>query len=204
MECCLKGKYSAGVMVRHRPLVIDNKIMMPAYDEKTMSTVLYKISNDERHWTEYSRIDGKYIQGDLIGMNEKECQIYLRSAEENRKVMKAVSSCAGKTWNVVLETKLHCPLSGVAAIVLSSGNILVSNNNTEEHKRNPISLSISNTKGVNFDLGTWDIDDANIELSYPTLLEDSEGMIHLAYTYNRKMIKHIVTTEEEILEKMSK
>ena len=188
-----------GIMVRHRPLLLGNKLLIPAYDEKDMTTVIYSVDGDMSQWRTVSRTEQKYIQADLLKFNEQECQMYLRDTTESRKVMKAVSSSAGSMWNNISETDLHCPLSGIAAIKLSKEQILVANNHTTEHKRNPLSLSLSKTRGLDFDNQIWHIDKTDIELSYPTLLQDTKNMIHLAYTYNRKMIKHISFTEEELI-----
>lgn len=188
-----------GMMVRHRPMVLGNHLIVPAYDEHTMSTILYSISAPFSNWSEYSRIPGRSIQGDLISFNHQECQMYLRATDDLRKVMKTVSHDAGKNWDIVRQTKLHCPLSGIAAISLKSGTILLAHNHTENHKRHPLSLSLSDSKGVGFDLGTWHVDTTEIELSYPTLIQDQAGLIHLAFTFNRKMIKHISFTEAELM-----
>jgi alpha-L-fucosidase len=130
--------------------------------------------------------------------------MYLRSSDDLRKVLKTSSHNSGKQWDMTRSTRLHCPLSGIAAILLSSGKILVANNHTEKHKRNPISLSVSETRGLDFDLGTWHVDISDIELSYPSLFQESSGIIHLSFTYNRKMIKHISFTEDELLKQLSK
>ena len=71
------------------------------------------------------------------------------------------------------------------------------------HKRNPLSISVSTDGGLSFKEKVWNIDAGqDMELSYPTLLQDHEHYIHLAYTYNRKMIKHSIFTEKELLEKV--
>lgn len=36
-----------------------------------------------------------------------------------------------------------------------------------------------------------------IELSYPTLFQDSQGRIHISYTYNRETIKHKILPNED-------
>jgi predicted neuraminidase len=191
-----------GIMVRHRPMVVGDFGIVPAYDEISMKTILYRFQTDPSKLVEYCRLPQKMIQGDLISFNKNECQMYLRSADDNRKVIKVVSSDCGKEWHPPRETNLHCPLSGIAAIILQSGKILVANNHTEKHKRTPISLSLSDTKGLDFDLGTWHVDSSDIELSYPSLIQDSLGIIHLVFTFNRKMIKWISFTEAELISKL--
>lgn len=36
----------------------------------------------------------------------------------------------------------------------------------------------------------------SVELSYPTLFQDSMGRIHVSYTYNRETIKHKILPNE--------
>lgn len=193
-----------GVMVRHRPLIQQGMGILPAYCEKTMQTQLYQFSSDPTDLKLYSKLEGKYIQGDLIAHNDLEWQMFLRTAGEERFVAKALSTDSGKTWPMIMNTKLFCPLSGVAAIQLNSGNILVANNHTKLHKRTPLSLSISTSKGVSFDDQVWHIDKGDMELSYPSLLQAINGEIHLVYTFNRRMIRHFCFTEKEIFENLEK
>jgi len=192
-----------GIMVRHRPLIIDNDFYIPAYDEETMSTIIYRANdNSLTSWSEYSKVPGSFIQGDLFHFNDNEWQMFLRAAGDNTHVMRTLSADKGKSWSNVMSTSLWCPLSGIAAIKLKSDNVLVCNNHTEKHKRTPISLSISKNKGTSFSHAPFDIESTDIELSYPSILEDSRGNIHIAYTYNRRMIKVATTTESELIEKM--
>lgn len=41
-------------------------------------------------------------------------------------------------------------------------------------------------------------DGSNQEMSYPSLIEDGDGTLHLAYTYHRRAIKHVALTPEWI------
>ncbi len=200
------GKWSApkaintppGMMIRHRPLKVGRQLLMPAYDEKTMTTIIYSISDDSCEWEKYSDLDGHYIQGDLIQINDKEIEIILRAAKDNTKVFRAVSPNNGKSWNKAIETQLPCPLSGVAAIKFEDGPTLVSYNHTLKHKRSPISLNVSYNAGVNFFEKPLDIEESDTELSYPNMLIDEHKNIHMVYTFSRKKIKHIVTTLDEV------
>lgn len=191
-----------GVMVRHRPMKLGMSLIHPAYDEKTMKTILFESRQDYTSWKEYSKIDGEYIQGDLIAFNEYEVQLYLRAAGDHTKVIKAMSSNGGKEWPVVRETVLPCPLSGIAAIKLDTGEVLICNNHTEAHKRSPISLNLSESKGVLFEKGPFHLDESMFELSYPSLLQTQDGQIHIVFTYNREKIKYLSFEKEELFKKM--
>jgi predicted neuraminidase len=48
------------------------------------------------------------------------------------------------------------------------------------------------------------LEDGAGEYSYPALLETSDGMIHIVYTYRRRSIGHIMFAEETLLKQLKK
>lgn len=66
-----------------------------------------------------------------------------------------------------------------------------------------MSIAMSDDDGATW---TWlrNLDDeseganSKVELSYPTVMETSDGMIHVSYTFNRDTIKHVIVTEDWI------
>jgi hypothetical protein len=64
--------------------------------------------------------------------------------------------------------------------------------------RTPLSLAISKDKGKTWNISI-DLEKGEGEYSYPTILQDSNELIHIVYTYNRTHIKHVSLQEEELL-----
>jgi len=191
-----------GMMVRHRPIFNGNdSILIPAYHEKENISYIYSSQRPFTNWTKTGAVEGELIQGDLINTEGKEWQLFLRpSMDTPHYVFRALSPDEGRSWNTVLKMNLRCPLSGVAVAYFGDKRIAVAHNNTEEFKRNPISLSISDNYGIGF---TKQIDvekSDEMELSYPNLLLSSDRKLHMVYTYNRRMIKHICWDESEIFD----
>ena len=198
-----KTNLKAGVMPRHRPVIFNDKLLLPAYDEKTMHTQIFNTATDLTTLELYSEIKDKAIQGDILFKDQNTLQIFLRAAGDYNHVLSSTSYDLGRSWRNLKQTSLFCPLSGIAALKLKSNTIIVAHNHTPMHKRNPLSISVSTDGGLSFKEKVWNIDAGqDMELSYPTLLQDHEHYIHLAYTYNRKMIKHSIFTEKELLEKV--
>lgn len=182
-----------GMMIRHRPLIKSSgTILIPAYDEKALKSIIYESTSPYTQWKQIGEVEGELIQGDLIQFSEKELQLYLRPASDYpHQIYRALSPDAGKTFGTVLKTSLYCPLTGLAAIRLQSGHTLICHNHTEKFERTPLTLSLVKQGEVAYSQ-LLNIDSGPIELSYPSLLQQQDGTIHLLYTYNRKMMKHII------------
>jgi predicted neuraminidase len=191
-----------GMMIRHRPIFMDNDtVMIPAYHEKENTSYLYSSQRPFTNWSKVGEVDGDLIQGDLINTDGAEWQLYLRpSMDTPHYIFRALSPDNGRSWNTVLRMNLPCPLSGVAVAHFGDKKVVIAHNNTEEFKRNPISLSVSDNYGMSF-LKQFDVESSEgMELSYPNMLVDSERKLHMVYTFNRRMIKHVCWDESEIFD----
>ena len=103
---------------------------------------------------------------------------------------------AGKTWHSARPLDLPNPNSSVMALRLNSGKLLLAYNPTE-HDRNQLALATSDDNGAHWQLTRLleQSPSSSDEFSYPALLEDTQGRIHLTYTYKRQSIKHVMFTE---------
>ena len=95
-------------------------------------------------------------------------------------------------------TDLPNPNSGIDAVTLRDGrHLLVYNPTTRE--RTPLSIAISK------DGKTWqrafDLEDVPGEFSYPAVIQASDNLVHITYTWKRERIKRIVIDPKNIKEK---
>lgn len=186
-----------GVMLRHRPLLYEDKALFPAYDEKTLMTQYYESHFPFEHWKLVSQHDTKTIQADLIELSPNEIISFMRAAGDHKRVYRSLSADRGHTWSSVMETTCLCPLSGIAAIKMNPQTIIVAHNNTEAHSRGHLSLSVTHNCGQSFKT-PYPLEGDGIEVSYPTLLRINDEEFAIAYTYNRKMIKFVTMTYKEL------
>ena len=112
------------------------------------------------------------------------------------------SNNEGYSWSPPKKTILPNNDAAIQAYILSSGNMALVYNPTNG-PRNPIRIAISKDSGI-----TWPFyrdleysNGENVEYSYPSLLQSSDGYIHISYTYNRKTIKYVKIKEEWIYQK---
>lgn len=103
---------------------------------------------------------------------------------------------AGQTWVQKSARSIPNPNSAAAMIGLHDGSLLMACNPIPGN-RNQLSLLRSTDQGE-----TWrlvrvveDSADDREEFSYPALLQDSAGMIHLLYTWKRRGIRHASFTQ---------
>ncbi len=94
----------------------------------------------------------------------------------------------GLSWSTLAATSLPNPNSALDAVTLRNGHhILVYN--PVVAGRTPLALAIS------CDGRRWQqqiiLEEGDGEFSYPAIIEDSSGTIHIAYTWQRKAIRHI-------------
>ncbi len=197
----LKTNQAQGMMIRHRPWVNGEDVILPAYDEEKKQTVLLKGTPPFIDWQPISTLDPGPIQGDIISVGKKEAMIILRSTDNERKIIRAHSADSCRSFPFVYSTPLHCPLSGVAAHMDPSGALFVAHNNTDLHKRSPLSLSISKD-GLKSIYKSIDIEFGDGEFSYPDLISDSKGNLHLVYTNDRDKIGHYFLFKEDVQELM--
>lgn len=85
-------------------------------------------------------------------------------------------------------TELPNPNSGTDAVTLANGSHLLVYNHTSKG-RSPLNVSVSE------DGRTWQaalvLENQPGEYSYPGVIQSSDGMVHIIYTWNRKRIKHV-------------
>lgn len=192
----LKTELELGMMIRHRPLIKDEDILLPAYDEKNNQSMVLKSKPPFLAYEKVGELEPGPIQGDLLQQGSESFLFVLRSTDDARKVTRAHTMDGGKTFPFSYKTPFDCPLSGIAALYVEKDKLILAHNDTQEQKRTPLTLSFS-TDTLKSRSGKWDLESAAGEYSYPSLLKDSAGNIHLVYTHNRKKIGHYFFHSED-------
>jgi predicted neuraminidase len=106
-----------------------------------------------------------------------------------QRVFETWSSDGGRTWTPLALTSLPNPSAGTDAMTLSDGRHLIVYNHTTQG-RSPLNVALSRdgrTWGAPFALET-----EPGEYSYPAVIQTSDGLVHITYTWKRERIKHVV------------
>lgn len=111
--------------------------------------------------------------------------------------MAAFSSDQGQTWGPWQSTNLLNPNAATDAIRLKNGMFMIVYNPSTAGKQwweGRTQLHVATSKdGLQWkDRLTLENGVEGDEYSYPTIIQDKSGLIHITYTWNRKGIKHVV------------
>lgn len=109
-------------------------------------------------------------------------------------IMAAESHDGGKTWTKPAPTQWKNPNSGISMRRLRNGHALLVFNN-QNNARTPLNIARSTDEGR-----TWGtplaLETNPGEYSYPSVLQTSDGKIHIIYTFRRYSIKHVEMNED--------
>lgn len=111
----------------------------------------------------------------------------------------------GATWSSLAPLGLPNPNSGTDAVTLKDGRQLLVYNHSAPPRERP-------TKGLRYPLDlalsddgcTWrhafTLEDEPREAgyAYPAIIQTSDGLVHVTYTWDRKRIKHVVLDPSEL------
>jgi predicted neuraminidase len=155
-------------------------------------------------WVERSRDNGKNwtkhgpvvypgepfgtIQPTIVPIKGKGLRMFVRTTKRIGKIAYADSTDGGVTWSELKPTALPNPDSGIDAVGLADGRIILIYNHTEKG-RTPLNVAVSS------DGESWNnflaLETNPGEYSYPAVIQARNGNLHFAYTFNRKQIKHV-------------
>ena len=139
------------------------------------------------------------IQPSILLHEGGRLQVLARS--KSGSLVQSWSEDDGKTWSPVTETALPNPNSGTDAVTLADGrHLLVYNHTTVPEDewggpRSPLNVAVSK------DGETWQaalvLEDEPGEYSYPAVIQTSDGLVHVTYTWKREKIKHVVLNPDQ-------
>eukprot|EP00898_Chlorokybus_atmophyticus_P004410 jgi/Chlat1/4970/Chrsp32S04927 len=115
-------------------------------------------------------------------------------------IYRSTSTDKGRTWTKAEKTVLPNNNSGIQALRLLSGALVMIFNNAR-NARKPASIALSYDDGI-----TWphvrDLEDGIYggEFSYPSVVQTEDGYIHVSYTYKRETIKYVRVSEQWVRE----
>ena len=106
------------------------------------------------------------------------------------KIFQLWSEDEGKTWGQMTLIALPNPNAGTDAVTLKDGRHLLVYNHTAKG-RSPLNVAVS-SDGKAWQPALVLEDEPGKEFSYPAVIQTSDGLVHITYTWKRQRVKHAV------------
>jgi predicted neuraminidase len=138
------------------------------------------------------------LQPVIVPRSETEAVGFMRYAGERpARILMIRTTDGGASWSEPVKTALPNPNAAVASVLLAGGPVLLAFNNAEE-EREDLSLALSADFGNSWRV-VRRVEGGSLaprapvpEYSYPWMMQDRSGEVHLLYTWGRSRIKHAV------------
>lgn len=187
--------------IKNKPILLDDGTLICPSSTETNGKwrVHFELTKDNgKTWEMVDPIcDGKrynVIQPSVLTHENGDLQILCRS--KNAVLATAWSKDQGKSWSLIKESGLPNNNSGTDAVTLADGRQLVVYNHvkTPMHAgkgyRTPLNVAVS--KDGKQWYASSVLEDSEIsQYSYPGVIQGSDGMVHIIYTWRRERMKYV-------------
>lgn len=193
--------------VKNKPVMLSNgELLCGSSTEGDGWKVHFETTADNgKAWKKTEAVnDGKKliaIQPAILVHGKGKFQVLCRS--KNRVILESWSHDNGKIWSPMTATSLPNNNSGLDAVTLKDGrHLLVYNHvlppdNEVTGPRTPLHVSVS--KDGKKWYAALILEDSPIsEYSYPSVIQSSDGFVHVVYTWRRERIKYVKIDPEKL------
>lgn len=200
--------------IKNKPVQLsDGTILSGSSNEKGgWKAHLERSTDGGKTWTFIGPFnDGKKIgaiQPTLLIHSDKDIQMLCRTKDEkDGKITETWSHDGGLTWSEMTLSTLPNNNSGLDAVTLKDGrHLLIYNHSTRKQKgmghkgRGVLNLAVSKD-GKNWEAALIIdyIDLPEKQYSYPSIIQTSDGLVHVIYTWHRERIKHVVIDPDKLV-----
>jgi len=185
--------------IKNKPVLSKGMLICPSSTEGHGWKVHFELTADQGKTWKTVEVEPagslQAIQPSILFHKDGSLQALCRS--QNRAILETWSKDNGKTWSPLAPTALPNNNSGTDAVTLKDGRQLLVYNHVlppagqSKGARSPLNVALSP------DGKTWYAalvleKDTLGQYSYPSVIQSSDGMVHIVYTWRRKKIKQVV------------
>jgi predicted neuraminidase len=178
--------------IKNKPVrLADGSVLSPGSTESTVWRIRFERTTDDgQTWTvvEPPSTDARInvIQPSILIYPDGKLQAVGRS--QSGRIFETWSTDLGRTWTPPALTSLPNPNSGTDAVTLKDGRQLLVYNHTSQG-RSPLNVAVSRD-GKNWEAALV-LESQPGEYSYPAVIQTSDTLVHITYTWRRERIKHV-------------
>ena len=188
--------------IKNKPVMLsDGTIMCPSSREGAggWRVVMEYTRDGGKTWQKTEPLnDGEEmaaIQPSITFHKDGSLQILCRS--KNRAILESWSMDNGMTWSPMAKSTLPNNNSGTDAVTLSDGRSLLVYNHVlppgdlAKGPRTPLNVSVTNDGKKWYAAAVLESSPIS-QYSYPSVIQTSDGLVHVVYTWRRQRIVHAV------------
>lgn len=180
--------------VKNKPVLLDNgELLCPSSTEDEGWRLHMEFTSDEGlTWERTSALNERTtgaIQPSILVHPGGKLQLLCRSTVS--RILSAWSEDRGRSWSRLEALDLPNNNSGIDAVTLLDGRHILVYNHLEKG-RHALHVAVSDD-GISWKAAAiLENDRQGSEFSYPAVIQTSDGLVHITYTWNRKQIKHVI------------
>jgi len=180
--------------IKNKPILLENgELICPSSTEHDGWMVHMEFTPDfGKTWERSGALNDKSIgaiQPTIITHKGGKIQMLCRSTSS--KILTSESIDNGYIWSELIPTTLPNPNSGIDAVTLKDGSHLLVYNHLAKG-RNLLNIALSEDGNEWKAAVILESDMEGTEFSYPAVIQTSDGLVHITYTWKRMLIKHVV------------
>ncbi len=186
--------------IKNKPVLLPTgELLCPSSTEHDGWRLHMEFTPDEgRTWERTEALNNKEtgaIQPSVLFHDGGRLQLVCRS--RSSAILTAWSENNGRSWTELSSTGLPNPNSGIDAVTLKDGRQLMVYNHIRKG-RHILNVAIS-SNGKSWEAAAILENEApGNEFSYPAVIQAKDGMVHITYTWKRKLIRHVVVDPAKI------
>ncbi|MDQ1257227.1 MAG: Neuraminidase (Sialidase)-like protein [Candidatus Hydrogenedentes bacterium] len=186
-------KCRLGWMPRAHPLIrSDGAVVVPLANENYGLSAMAITGDGGNTWTIGNAVPGAgLIQPTVVEFPDGLMLAFFRNGNPANRIMRSESRDGGMNWTPPVLTDLLHPGSGIEAVLLKNGHLLMIYNDTERDPRDHLAVSISEDRGATWSRTRHLETTPGGRFDYPSLVQAKDGSLHATYSYNLKTIKHV-------------
>jgi predicted neuraminidase len=180
--------------VKNKPVLLkDGDLLCPSSTENEGWRIHMEMTPDNGiTWERTQALNDRSIaaiQPAILLHPSGKIQILCRSKQS--RILTSWSEDNGAHWTELVPSVLPNPNSGIDAVTMKDGRHLLVYNHLISG-RNTLTVALSDD-GINWEAAVLlENDIKDTEYSYPAVIQSYDNMIHITYTWNRKLIKHVI------------
>jgi len=185
-------KARLGWMSRAHPLIrSDGALVVPLANENFYTAVMAITRDGGETWSYSKPVPGRgIIQPTLVEFSDGVISAFFRSGGREHRIKRSDSEDGGITWSPLTMTNLAHPGSGIEALLLRNGHLLMIYNDKEEG-RDRLAVSISANRGQTWQWTRHLEDTPGGRFDYPSIIQAKDDTLHVTYSCSTSAIKYV-------------